>query len=251
MVIVPGVHPFSCRAAAHSTSHPSRRRLSEYDAGVVQVHGGGAHRWPASVPASTTPDGKLQARRGRVAGGGGGPRALDERAVDGPGGRGEGRLLGVGGQEAQRGEPGMIRPRVGMGEAEDGKLDLGNLLLLGGFGGRGCRGRLAVLWRDGRLAVGRRLRGVWRSLTRIRLEGNRQKKCQFIQKLIYENKFCCWVILNICYTFTITFFAKQKLSKTLDITISIPFFMPVSENISVPWYHHSSFCKISQVIVHK
>ncbi len=106
---------------------------------------------------------------------GGHPGALDERAMNGPGGRGEGRLLGVGRQEAQRREPGVILARVGVGEAEDGELDLGNLRLwLGGFGGRGCRGRLAVLRRDGRLAVGRRLRGVRRSLTRIRLKGNRQ-----------------------------------------------------------------------------
>lgn len=130
MVIVPGVPPISGRAAAHSTSHPCRRRLSENDAGVVQVHGGGAHRLPTSVPASAAPDGKLQARRGRVAGGSGGPGGRDERAVDGPGARGEGRLLWVGGEKAQRREASMILARVGMREAEEGKLDLGNLLRL-------------------------------------------------------------------------------------------------------------------------
>lgn len=86
MVIVPGVPPFSGGSATHSTSHPSSRRLSKDDAGVVQVHVGGAHCWPASIPASATPHGELQARRGRVAGGIGDPGALDERAVDGPGG---------------------------------------------------------------------------------------------------------------------------------------------------------------------
>lgn len=188
MVIVPGVPPFSARAA-HTTSHPRCRRLSEDDAGVVQVHGGGIHRLPASVSTATS-DGKLQARRGRVAGGSGRPGALDERAVDGPGGRGQGWLLGVGGQKAQCRETSVVLARVGVREAEDGKLDLGNLLLrLGGFGqaggGRGCRGRLAVLGRDGGLAVRRRLRGVRRSLTRIRLDGNRQRnrfKGQFTQK---------------------------------------------------------------------
>lgn len=45
----------------------------------------------------------------------------------------------MGRQEAQRREPGVILARVGMGEAEDGELDLGNLRLwMGGFGGRGC-----------------------------------------------------------------------------------------------------------------
>lgn len=186
MVIVPRVPPFSARAA-HSTSHPSRRWLSEDDAGVVQVHGCGIHRLP--VPAASS-DGKLQARRGRVSGGRGRPGALDERAVDGPGARGQRRmsLLGVSGQKAQCRKPGVILARVGVWKAEDGKLDLGKLLLLllllglGGFGqargGRGGGGRLAVLGRDRPLAVWRRLRRVWRSLTRIRLGGNTEKKIQ-------------------------------------------------------------------------
>lgn len=184
MVIVPGVPPFSARAA-HSTSHPSRRRLSEDDAGVVQVHGCGIYRLPVSAAAAS--DGKLQARRGRVAGGRGRPGALDERAVDGPGARGQGRvsLLGVSGQKAQCREPGVVLARVRVWKAEDGKLDLGKLLLLlglGGFGqarggGGGGGGRLAVLGRDRPLAVWRRLR---RSLTRIRLSRNKiqEKKMQ-------------------------------------------------------------------------
>jgi len=72
---------------------------------------------------------------------------------------------------------------VGVWEVEDGKLDLGKLLLLlglGGFGqprgGGGGGGRLAVLGRDRPLAVWRRLRRVWRSLARIRLGGNTQRK---------------------------------------------------------------------------
>lgn len=183
MVIVPGVPPLSARAA-HSTSHPSHRRLSEDDAGVVQVHGCGIHRLPVSAAAASS-DGKLQARRGRVAGGRGRPGALDERAVDGPGARGQGRvsLLGVSGQKAQCREPGVVLARVRVWKVEDGKLDLGKLLLLlglGGFGqarggGGGGGGRLAVLGRDRPLAVWRRLR---RSLTRIRLDGNTEKKIQ-------------------------------------------------------------------------
>lgn len=139
MLIVPGVPPFSSGSTAHSTSHPSRRRLSKDDAGVVQVHVGRAHCWPASIPASTASDCEPQARSGRVAGGGGDPGALDERAVDGPGGRGDGWLLGVGRQETQRREPGVILARVGMREVEDGELNLGKLRLrMGRIGGRGC-----------------------------------------------------------------------------------------------------------------
>lgn len=162
-----------------------------------------------------------------MAGGGGDPGALDERAVDGPGGRGEGRLMGVGRQEAQRREPGVILARVGVRETEHGQLDLGNLRLrLGGFGGRGCRGRLAVLRRDGRLAVGRRLRGVRRSLTRIRLKGNRKKHNENPKiNVLLLGDISIWV--NICYRFTMIFFWNQKIKQNLDYHNLNMLFIPV------------------------
>ena len=163
-------------------AQPPPRRLSEDDAGVVQVHGTGTDPRTCGTP-------RRRAQSEFQAGwGGSGFRGRGEdRSVDGPGGgrdvnRVMRRPLGlvlVGGQKPQCGErPRVVRAWKGVGEAKEGQGDLG---VSGQFGGTsrtdltvgGLRGAGGL---GGALRDGAGLWGVGRSLPSVRLSRRRKEE---------------------------------------------------------------------------